>query len=246
MFKISKRYIDIFEQYIHRGESTSFTIGTLVVCGFCFLMLIVSTFTQITFSHPWFNYVPNQGFVYALKTVAYNPQFPIMIFIIYLLYKSYSFLVYILYILCGFFLYPVFAFGGGIEYVQNYFFGYLLGFILAIFISGNILKKDISVKSRILAAVFGILSIHLTGVIYCVFLAIFNVIDFGLVGPIAYIVTISKIIYDIIFASLFLLAAPYIKNFFWVFMRPITSNKRKLKNSRKRNQIISDNANQHG
>ena len=234
MFKINKRYIDIFEEYIHKGEPTPFTIGTLVVCGLCFIALIIATFTQITFSHPWLSYVQNEGFTYIMKTVTYNPQFPIMIFIIYLLYKSYSFVVYALYVLCGFFIYPVFAFGGGLEYIQNYFFGYLLGFILAIFVSGNFFKKDTSIKSRILGAVLGILSIHVTGFIYCIFLAIFNVIDFSLLLPIASVITGSKIIYDIIFAILLLLIAPYVKNFLWIFMRPILTKKR-LKNSYKRN-----------
>ena len=142
MFKVNKRYKDIFEQYIHRGESTPFTIGTLVVCGLCFLLLIIATFTQINIVHPWFNYVEGQGFVYSLKTIAYNPQFPIIIFITYLLYKSYSIFVYIIYLIFGFFIYPVFAFGGGLEYVQNYFFGYLLGFLFAILIAGKIFNKN--------------------------------------------------------------------------------------------------------
>ena len=86
MFKISKRYKDILEEYIHKGESTPFTIGTLVVCGLCFLLLIIATFTQFNISHPWFNYIEGQGFVYTIKTIPYNPQFPIIILITYILY----------------------------------------------------------------------------------------------------------------------------------------------------------------
>ena len=245
MFKVNKRYKDIFEQYIHRGESTPFTIGTLVVCGLCFLLLIIATFTQINIVHPWFNYVEGQGFVYSLKTIAYNPQFPIIIFITYLLYKSYSIFVYILYLLTGFFLYPIFAFGGGLDYVQNYFFGYLLGFVVAILIAGKIFKTNNSIKSRIIAGASGILSIHITGFVYCVFLALFKVIDFNMLGPIFYVVTISRIVYDVIFTILILLIAPYIKNILWIFMRPIATRK-KLKNSYKRNEIISDDVYQHG
>ncbi|MBQ8476498.1 biotin transporter BioY [bacterium] len=239
---INKRYKDIFEQYIHRGEVTPFTLGTLVVCGFCFLLMIVATFTQISFSHPWLQY-DDTGFNWVLKTVLYNPQFPVMIFIIYLLYKSYSMLVYILYLLIGFFICPIFAFGGGIDYVQNYFFGYLLGYIFAILIAGKILKTENSIKSRIIAAALGIISIHLTGIIYCIFLAIFKVIDFNLIAPIFQIVTADKIIYDILFSIIILLLAPYIKNIFWICMRPVSSRKKKLKNTDKRSEIISNNAN---
>ena len=124
MIQINKRYKDIFENCIHKGETTPFTIGTFVVCALCFLLMIIATFTQIKFSHPWFNYVPNEGFVYAAKTITYNPQFPIIIFITYILYKGYSTFVYLLYLITGFFIYPIFAFGGGLDYIQNYFFGY--------------------------------------------------------------------------------------------------------------------------
>ena len=243
MFKINKRYIDIFEEYIHRGESTPFTIGTFVVCAMCFLTLIIATFTQITISHPWFEYVHGHGFQYVIKTIAYNPQFPIVILITYLLYKSYSIFVYIIYLIFGFFIYPVFAFGGGLEYVQNYFFGYLLGFLFAILIAGKIFKQEFSIKTRILGAVAGILTIHLTGFIYCILLAIFKVIDFNLIGPIGYVVTVTRIIYDILIAILLILIAPYIKNFLWTFMRPLSNRKKRLKNSNKRNQIIGNNIN---
>ena len=57
---INKRYKDIFEQYIHKGEPTPLSIGTLVVCAFCILLLIISTFTQLSISHPWFQYVSGE------------------------------------------------------------------------------------------------------------------------------------------------------------------------------------------
>ena len=161
------------------------------------------------------------------------------------MYKSYSIFVYILYLIVGFFIYPIFAFGGGLEYVQNYFFGYLLGFIFAILIAGKILKSKHTLKTRLLASVFGILAIHITGFIYCVFLAIFNVIDFNIIGPVVYVVTVSRIIYDILFSILLLLIAPYIKNVLWIFMRPISS-KRKLKNTYKRDEVIGNNVYEHG
>ena len=65
MLKINKRYADIFEQYIHRGEPTPFTIGTLLVCAMCFLLLLIATFTQINFSHPWFHFVQGSGLQYS-------------------------------------------------------------------------------------------------------------------------------------------------------------------------------------
>lgn len=243
--EINKRYKDIFEEYIHKGEPTPFTIGTLLVCAMCFLLLIIATFTQFNISHPWFGCEEGKGLVYTIKTIAYNPQFPVIIFITYLLYKSYSIFVYILYLICGFFIYPIFALGGGLQYVQNYFFGYLLGFFFAILIAGKIFKSENSAKSRILGALFGILSIHAVGLVYCIFLAIFKAIDFNLIGPIFYVVTAERIIYDILFAILILLIAPYVKNILWIFMRPISPRK-KLKNAHKRNEVVSNDVDEHG
>ena len=241
---VNKRYKDIFDEYICNGESTPFTLGTVLVVVLCFLLLIIATFTQFNISHPWFSYETGKGFVYTIKTVAYNPQFPVIIFITYILYKSYSMFVYLLYLICGFFVYPIFAFGGGLQYIENYFFGYLLGFFFAILIAGKIFKDDNSIKSRLLGTVLGIISIHATGFIYCILLALFGAIDFNLIGPIVYVLTFERIIYDILFAGIILLIAPYIKNFLWIFMRPAIPRK-KLKDTNKRNKVVGDNTYEH-
>ena len=70
---MNKRYKDILQQYIHRGEATPLSIGTLVVCGLCFLILIIATFTQINFAHPWMKFIANDGFVSFMKHVSYSP-----------------------------------------------------------------------------------------------------------------------------------------------------------------------------
>ena len=44
---INKRYRDIFEEYIYKNQQTPLTIGTLAVCAFCFLLLIIATFFAV-------------------------------------------------------------------------------------------------------------------------------------------------------------------------------------------------------
>ena len=232
---INKRYKDIFEQYIHKGESTPLTIGTLVICALCFLMILIATFTQITFSHPWFEYIKGTGFAPAFKNVVYTPQIPVMIFIIYILGRKFSYLTFITYLIMGFFIWPVFIYGGGLDYIQNYLFGYLIGFVFAVLLSGTILKYSQSIKFRLLAAIVGVITIHIVGFIYCIILAIFRVIDFGLIFPIASAMS-GKFFYDVIFSSIALMIAPYIKNIFWICMKPKpTVNKpKKPKKSRRK------------
>lgn len=241
--RVNKRYQDIFNQYIYKGEATPFTIGTLVVCAFCFLIFIIATFTQFNFSHIWFKFQAGSGFVADNKFVTYNPIIPTMIFIVYMLGKKYSYLLFITYLIVGFFIWPIFVLGGGFSYIQNYLFGYLLGFVPVIAISGTIFKLNQNIKARILGTLLGVLSVHICGFIYCFILAVLRIIDFNLIGPIVNVISLNKIIYDILFSLIIILLAPYIKNVFWTCMKPKADKPKKLKNSRKRHQIVSDNVN---
>ena len=229
---INKRYKDIFDQYIYKGEVTPLTIGTLIVCALCFLFLIIATFTQINFSHPWFEYIKGIGFTPAFKNITYTPQIPIMIFIIYILGIKFSYITFVIYLLTGFFIWPIFIYGGGIDYIQNYLFGYLVGFIFAILFSGTILKLNHSLKFRIIAAITGVITIHSIGFIYCIILAIFRIIDFNLILPIAKAMS-GKFIYDLIFSMLALTVGPYIKSILWICMKPkpISNKPKKIKKS---------------
>ena len=224
---ISKRYRDIFEQYIHKGEATPLSIGTLVVCGLCFMLLIIATFTQINFAHPWIKFVSGEGFMFSLKNISYSPLLPAMIFTIYILGRAYSTLTFILYLIVGFFIWPIFVFGGGLDYIQNYLFGYMLGFIFAIGIVSSILKISMNALYRTIAAIFGVLAIHICGFIYCLILAIFKVISFGLIIPILKEIFLENILYDILFSILVILIAPYIKNVLWTCMKPRFERKSK-------------------
>lgn len=215
---INKRYQDIFNSFIYKGEKTPLSIGTLVVFALCFLFLIVATFTQIPIPIPYFS--NSAGHLFEFKTLLYNPQICAMIFCIYILKRGYSYFLFALYLLIGMFVWPILVFGFGFEVFQSYLFGYFLGFGIAIFISGSIFNISNSFKMRLLAAISGVVIIHLTGIIYCFFLALFNVIDFSLLSPIYTTVTGSKILYDILFSIFLMLIAPYVKNVLWVCMKP--------------------------
>ena len=215
---INKRYKDIFNSFIYKGEKTPFSIGTLVVFALCFILLIVATFTQIPISIPYF--VNSEAGLLEFKTLLYNPQICAMILCIYLLKRTYSYFLFALYLIVGIFIAPIFVFGFGLEVFQSYLFGYFLGFGFAIFIAGSIFNLAHTLKARLLGSILGVVSIHLTGIVYCFILALFNVIDFSLLSPIYATVTGSKIFYDITFSILIVLLAPYIKNVFWLCMKP--------------------------
>lgn len=253
---ISKRYKDVFEQFVYNNQKTPLTLGTLVVCALCFLMLLISIFTRITIVHPWFSF--DDGFEVVAKTINYSPQIPVMVLIIYLLRKGFSLLTFSAYLLVGFFVWPIFVFGGGLSYFKNYLFGYMLGFFVAIFIAEIFLKRGQDLKNRVLMAVSSVLSMHLCGFLYCIILAIFNVIDVELVTPIVSASSGNKILYDLIFSIGIIIIAPCIKNILWTCMKPKFDKVKKpknrrfdtrrtdtltLENVRERNKIIGDDVN---
>jgi len=124
------------------------------------------------------------------------------------------------------FVLPVFLFSGGVDNFQNYVFGYFLGFLPAIIIMGTILHIDQHLKSRLLGAFLGVSSIHITGFIYCLILAVIKVVDFSIVIPVFQTLTLSRYMYDLIFSLLIVTFSPYIKNIFWICMKPKMDKKK--------------------
>lgn len=148
-----------------KSQELKFSLMVLVLMFFCFYLLVISTFTQLklfTISE------------WHLKQVEYIPQIPVIMFLCGLLGKKYGTFSVIIYLFTGLFLVPIFALGGGIDYVLNYNFGYLLGFAPAVFFAAKIIDEKISLIRLFLSTLCGISIIHLFGVFY---LTIFLLIE---------------------------------------------------------------------
>lgn len=75
----------------------------------------------------------------------------------------------IAYVVLGLFKLPVFAQGGGFDYLQQPSFGYILGFIPGAWLCGYLaLPGKRRLESLALCAVLGLIVIHLCGIIYIV------------------------------------------------------------------------------
>ncbi len=85
-----------------------------------------------------------------------------------LLGKNYGSLSVIVYIILGLTGLPVFSGGGGIYYVLNPSFGYIIGFILCAFIVGKIVHKreNPSFRRIFISSLIGIFSVYIVGIIY--------------------------------------------------------------------------------
>ena len=222
---MNKRLIDEYREFFYKGEKTPFSLGTLAVVAFCTVLLIVATFTKIDITHPWI-LGGDMGLHIGNKTYQLIPQIPVVMLTAGLLGARFGFLTVMLYLLLGFFLWPVFAFGGGVGYVKSYFFGYILGFFVASIFAGKILSGRYSFKNMFFASVIGVLSVHFCGILYSFILGCFNASHYS---PNLHLI-FTNIIYDIIFSLIAILIAKPLKFIIWVAMKNEPSRLKQKRN----------------
>ncbi len=81
--------------------------------------------------------------------------------------KNAAVLSQIAYILLGLAWFPIFAQGGGVGYLREPSFGYILGFIPGAWVCGYLaFKARPRLESLAFSCLVGLLTIHLTGVVY--------------------------------------------------------------------------------
>ncbi|MDD3049245.1 MAG: biotin transporter BioY [Bacilli bacterium] len=87
----------------------------------------------------------------------------------------------LLYIVIGLIGLPVFANGGGIAYVLQPSFGYLLGFVVSAWLVGLLSEKTSQMSKLIISAIIGMIVIYVIGIIYFAFIQHFYYgVDFTL------------------------------------------------------------------
>ena len=224
---MTKRISRQLNSFKYKGEPIKVTIGTLLLTAFCVLLLIVATFTQITFSHfhipidalPFLNSDPTDYEImnHFTKTYRYIPQIPVVFFIIALLGRKFGILAICGYITLGMF-FPIFALGGGASYLFEYGFGYILTFIPAIFFSGTLLKIKTDFLRILLLAILGVLAIHILGVLYMLFIATLKQASMDLVY--SWIASQSgvQILYDMLFSVIAIYIGRYSRKLLWIIM----------------------------
>ena len=118
---------------------------------FCTFLLIVATFVQLDITHFIIPHdlfsnksLTKEDFLYTFSII---PQIPAVIFIVGLLGKRLGITSIVIYILLGLCSIPIFALGGGIDYLTEYGFGYIMAYIVAACFVGSILEKEFSFKN---------------------------------------------------------------------------------------------------
>ena len=224
---MTKRIERQLNSFKYKGEPIKITLGTLILTASSVLLLIIATFTQLTLTHlylplDWMNYIgqnlpENEILQHFTKTYRYIPQIPAVFFIIALLGRKFGILAIILYIILGMF-YPIFALGGGVTYLFEYGFGYILAFIPAIFFSGTLLKVKTDFLRIVLLSVLGVLAIHVLGVLYMLFIATLRNAQMDLVSSWISSQSGVQILYDMFFSIVGIYLGRFARKLFWIIM----------------------------
>lgn len=224
---MSKRYTEQINSFKYKGEPIKITLGTLVVMMFCIILLIVATFTQITVHHP---YIPGDIFYFLgqehtemevikhfIKSYDYIPQIPMIFFIVALLGRKFGITAIVIYIILGMF-FPIFALGGGISYLFEYGFGYILAYLPAVFFAGTLLKGKTDYLRIPVISLVGVVTIHILGILYMLFISTLRQAPWELVS--SWITSQSgiQILYDIFFTIIAVILGKQLRKLLWIVM----------------------------
>lgn len=223
---MTKRIEKQLKKFKYENQPLRLNLGILILVGLCSFLIVIATFTQFDFNH---FILPGDAFSYIgadfknpavmahfIKHYRYIPQIPAIMFVSALLGRRFGLASVLIYILVGLFLAPVFALGGGLEYVFQYGFGYIIAYIPAVFFIGSILKSGLTYLNMLQATFVGVMTIHTVGILYMLFIAALQKESGAFILGWISAQSGSKILYDLLFGFIAMVAAKYTKKALWV------------------------------
>jgi len=204
------------------SEGIKLCLGSLLLVVFCTFLIITATFVQFDVIH----FIIPKGLFDGgnftisdfIHTYKFIPQVPAIMFIAAFLGRKYGITSVVIYILAGLFFVPIFALGGGLKYIFEYSFGYILGYIPALFFAASILKSGYSNKNIFKAALIGVLTIHITGILYMFLMACIRHESWAFMLSWISIQSGVKIIYDFVLSFFAIFIARYFRVILWFYM----------------------------
>ena len=224
---MTKRIESQFKKIRNKKDKVRFTLGTLALVALCTFLIIIATFTQLSIYHYILpldmifhpiKFATGSEAVIQTRFVDYIPQVPVIAYIAALLGPIYGLLSVLIYIGLGLSFFPVFALGGGIKYVLQYSFGYIIAYLPAVVIMSKVLKRDFSYKYVLKACFLGVLTIHLVGIFYTIILGLIKREPYQFLLEWIAFQSVSKFIYDFIFSFFAVLMARLTKKILWIIM----------------------------
>lgn len=198
-------------------------LGIFSLMVFCTVLLVAATFTGIklfnlfhgleTALHPDVLYSDTK--IYE-NMYTYIPQVPVVLFTATILGMSCSTLCAFAYIVTGLAFLPVFGLGGGFDYVLNYGFGYILGFIPASLFVGKITESKTSAAGIFGSAVLGVALIHLFGLFYMLMLACIFREPADYIRDWLFFESFLRLPYDLVFGIASMFFAKFLRKYIWI------------------------------
>ena len=219
---------DELKKFDYNDSKLRLTFGVLIVVVLCTFLIVIATFTELSFSsykmpvegilHPLQFLAHTQGAWLYILGYQYIPQIPVIMFVAALLGSRFGFMSVLFYIIAGLFVAPVFALGGGWRYIFEYNFGYILAFLPAVAVAGTVLSQKLSFKNAIWASFWGVIIIHFIGVLYTTVIVILHRDSFEFFMDIIAIQSGIKVIYDFVFSVMAIMLARPVKKVLWLAM----------------------------
>lgn len=180
---------------------------------FCAFLLIVATFVQLNITHFIIPHdlfsnkaLTREDFLYTFSII---PQIPAVMFIVGFLGKRLGITSIVIYILLGLCSLPIFALGGGLDYLAEYGFGYILAYVPAGVFVGKILEEEFSFKNILKATLVGVLTIHFIGILYMLLVVIMKHHGWAFIKGWILAQSVLKIAYDLVLSFGMLCVAKY-------------------------------------
>ncbi len=211
---MNKRIKNGIIKYHKPNVRIKFCLGTIALVSICIMFLIIATFTQIKV-----NFDLSQSGIANYLKFEYIPQIPVVLFIAGLLGEFWGLSAVLIYIILGLSsFYPIFALGGGLSYIFQYNFGYIFAYLFAVIIASKMMKKNNSIINMTLGVLYGVIIIHLIGVIYMIIIALLRHDSPEFIFNWIYFQSISKILYDIVFSFIAVLTAQGCRKVLWILI----------------------------
>lgn len=201
------------------------TFGSLMIVILATMAIVTATFSQLPIVH--FAYLQNtimtlfhnsQNIEDINKYFYYIPQIPIILIIGGILGPRLGFLSVLIYFILGIIGFPIFASGGGYKVLANPYAGYIFGYFFGVVAAGKNIKEKLTFKSLTKATFWGVLSIHITGIIYLTVVLLLNQQSFYSIMSWICVLTGFQFLYDMIFGCLALLISKPLKLILWPIM----------------------------
>lgn len=198
---------------IEKDRKVKIPVLNIILVLFCSFLLMVSTFIRLDIKQIPLDFIANHNFTKADFVYSIIPQVPMVLFVAGLLGRRLSITSIVIYILTGLFLFPVFALGGGMRYVTEFGFGYILAYLPAAFFAGSILESGFSVKNILKAAFVGVFAIHIIGVLYMLFISAIRHEGWEFIKGWILAQSMIKVVYDYILSVVALFVAKYLNKY---------------------------------